>query len=149
VVQRVSRYGALLLSLIFWSLEPVKLESDCFRWSEVETFLVGGGYLFPSISTYWTTWVEYSIISSGQLSCSCSLLRWLSCSKYFLGHFPVQVQNLIGEPSLPMSLAARRSNVSSSRCLALFDRGPCRLERGRRRCLYTGAGSKQDKIGWM
>jgi len=43
VVQRVSRYGALLLSLFFWSLEPVKLESDCFRRSAVGTFLIGRG----------------------------------------------------------------------------------------------------------
>ena len=81
-----------LLSLFVWSLEPVKLESDCFRRSEVGTFLTGRGYLLPSISTYWTTSVEYSICSSSQLSCSRSSLTWLSCSKYSLGHLLVRIQ---------------------------------------------------------
>jgi len=95
-----------LLSRFFWSLEPFKLESDCFRRSAVGTFLMGHGNLQPFVSTYLTTWVEFSICSSNQLSCSRSSLTWLSCSKYSLGHLLVRVQYSSGSTFLSlMSLA--------------------------------------------
>lgn len=78
------------------------LESDCFRRSEVGTFLMGHGNLKPFTSTYLIDGVESSICSSFQLSCSRSFLTWLSCSKYSLGHLLVTVQYSSGSAVFSM-----------------------------------------------